>query len=80
MRLVATILNIVLIGTVILLISQDSRMSEKELAMSALFLLTPIASLIAIYFNRGESWISLYFKRKAMEEKKIIDKLNDKKS
>jgi len=80
MRLVAIILNIALIGTVIFLISQDSRMSGKEIAMAALFLSAPIASLIAFYFNKGESWVSLYFKRKAMEEKAKIDKLNDKKT
>jgi len=80
MRLIAIILNVALIGTVVYLVSEDTHLKGKEIAMAALFLSAPIANLAVFYFSNSESWISLYFKRKAMEEKAKINRLNDKKS
>lgn len=55
MRLVMIILNVVLIGIVIYLISEDSNLKGRDIAMAALFLSTPIISLAALYFNNSES-------------------------
>jgi hypothetical protein len=35
----------------------------------------PISSLTALFFIGGESWLRLYLKRKALEEKQKIEKL-----
>jgi hypothetical protein len=35
----------------------------------------PIISVVALYFRSGKGWLGLYFKRKALEEKKRIEKL-----
>jgi hypothetical protein len=40
-----------------------------------LILLTPIINLIYLLFMKGESWLSLYFQRKAAEERKRITEL-----
>ena len=38
----------------------------------------PVCSIIALLCSTGDSWLPLYFKRKALEEKKKIEALNDK--
>jgi hypothetical protein len=38
----------------------------------------PICSIIAILGLTGHDWPSLYFKRKALEEEKKIEALNDR--
>jgi len=81
MRLLAIILNIVLIGTVIYPLFSDMKsVSGKDLGMAALLISAPIASLLSFYLQRGESWLSLYFKRKALEEKKKIERMNSDKA
>lgn len=78
MRLIAIILNFVLIGTVIYLVSSNGDdQSLDEIAMAVLFISAPISSLTAFYFNNSEGWMSLYFRRKAMEEKAKIKHLID---
>ncbi len=77
MRYVAIFFNVVLIGTVVYLVGVQSSVSGKDLALAALFLTAPISSLIAFYMQGAESWLSLYFKRKTLEEKKKIQDLND---
>lgn len=55
MRLVAIILNLVLIGAILYLVSKDSDLKGRDIAMAALFLSTPIISLAALVFNNSES-------------------------
>jgi hypothetical protein len=43
-----------------------------------LMLLTPILNLIYIFLWSGESWLSRYFKRKAMEETRKNEKISGK--
>jgi hypothetical protein len=80
MRSLAIVLNIILIGTVIYLFSDMKSVSGKDLGLAALFISAPIASLFSFYLQRGESWLSLYFKRKALEEKKKIERMNSDKA
>ena len=68
MRVIAIGLNCLLMGTVLYLVLTSGEPSGKDLALAALFIAAPIASLLSFYFSSGESWLSLYFKRKALEE------------
>lgn len=81
MRAIAIALNILLIGTVIYLVSTARASGGKDLALAlaALFIAAPIASNLAFYFSGEDSWLSLFFKRKALEEKQKIERLNDTK-
>jgi hypothetical protein len=74
-RAIAIALNVLLIGTVIYLVSTSDVPHGKDLALAALFLAAPIASLLALYFGGGDSWFSLFFKRKALEEKAKIERI-----
>lgn len=76
MRIVAIVLNVILIATVIYLVSSSSSgLRGKDWAFFILFISAPTASLWAIYFRASESWLSLFLKRKALEEKAKIDQL-----
>jgi len=77
-RAIAIALNIILVGTVIyLMLTVGVGPSGEQVAFAALCIAAPIASLLAFYFNRGESWLSLYLKRKTLEEKAKIERLNE---
>lgn len=78
MRLIAIILNAVWIHAVIYFVYQgrpDRAVKGEEIAIIALVLLVPIVSLAALCFDNSVGWISLYFKRKTMEEKAKISRL-----
>jgi hypothetical protein len=45
--------------------------------LTAMFL-TPLVNLIYIFKPKDHGWVSLYFRRKALEEKKKIDDLQKK--
>ncbi len=55
MRLVVIILNVVLIGIVLYLVSEDSNLKGRNIAIAAFFLLTPIISIAALVFNNSKS-------------------------
>jgi hypothetical protein len=78
MRLIATILDIALIGAVIYLLSDMKSPDGRDLIFAVLFLAAPLASLLALRVPHGEDWMSLYIRRKALEEKKKIEHLNSK--
>ena len=75
MRNIAIILNIFLISTVIYLVKTEG-VSNDYILRLILFFATPIFSLIAFFFGAENNWISLFFKRKALEEKKKIESLS----
>jgi hypothetical protein len=59
----------------------DSSVSIERLGdilFVLLMLLTPILNLIYIFLWSGESWLSRYFKRKAMEETRKNEKISGK--
>jgi hypothetical protein len=80
MRLIATLLNLVVIA--VLIGDVIYRMFYQELgipyAWVAMLLAPPLFSLIAIRAPHADDWLSLYFKRKALEERKKIERLNAK--
>lgn len=75
MRIIAIVLNVLLLVTFLYFLITDGvpRGSQGHLLL-ALFLATPISSLLALFFNK-ETWIGLFLKRKALEEKKKIERL-----
>lgn len=79
MKWIAMFLNALLLGTVIYLFATKGAPGKDEVFLTIILIAAPISCLIAIVFNGSESWISLYFKRKALEEKKKIEKLDGEK-
>ena len=49
----------------------------EELILLILLMITPLFNTLYILQNSGDNFISLYLKRKAMEEKMKIEKMND---
>lgn len=78
MKWIAVALNILLIVVVSTLVLSSSPSSEKDWLLALLFFATPIASLFALFLSTQESWLGLYLKRKALEEKKRIRELEQK--
>jgi len=83
MKTLAIWLNLILILNVVYLFNQgipSEKPASYDIGLFLLFLGTPIINLLYLFFWRGESgsWIALYFKRKALEEKKKIEKLLSK--
>lgn len=78
MRILAILFNLLLIGVVIFLFVKEGVPKGNELLLVIPMIFAPIFSLIAI-FGANDSWLSLYFKRKALEEKRKIDQLTGNK-
>jgi hypothetical protein len=81
MALLAILSNLALMLTIgIRTATKDWPLKDDPVSILLLFLvaLTPLVNLIYIFLRSGESWLGLYFKRKAMEEKKKIDELSSK--
>jgi hypothetical protein len=78
MRAIAIGLNFLVLGAVLyLFLSSDPGYPKgKDLALMVLFLVAPIASLVALDFSGRDGWLTLFLKRKALEEKKRIERLN----
>jgi uncharacterized integral membrane protein len=79
MRILAFILNVLLLITdVILIATRDIPSPSKEtfyFPLLVVMLSTPIVTLLTLFLATGPSWLSLYFKRKAAEERKRIAEL-----
>lgn len=75
MKLTAIILNLVLVATTIYLLISKGVPDNEGLFFVSLLLSAPTTSLIALLLSDRESWLGLYFKRKALEEKKKIESL-----
>ena len=76
MRLLAILSNLALMLTIGIRTATKPwplKDDPVSLLLLLLFSLTPLANLIYIFLGTGESWLGLYFKRKAIEEKKKID-------
>jgi hypothetical protein len=81
MRLLAILSNLALMLTIGIRTATTEwplKDDPVSLLLLLLFALTPLANLIYIFFGSGESRLGLYFKRKAMEEKKKSDELSRK--
>lgn len=81
MRITSIILNTLLLITVILLITDEGWPDEFWYqVMVIIFFAAPVLSLFTLFrisSSSKDSWLSLYFQRKRLEEKAKIDKLTD---
>jgi hypothetical protein len=82
MRIIAIILNVILLIVIVVLIAKEGFPGPEDegflfdLLSFLLIVLTPIVSLVALLLEKSGSWLSLYFRRKAVEEKARIAKLD----
>lgn len=79
MKTLAVILNIALLGVIFYVFIEYGLPGINDDFFWFVFFgaLAPLFSLIALYFSpKSDNWISLYFKRKALEERRKIDQLN----
>ncbi len=75
MKMIAILLNLILLSFVGYLIYDKGIPDDEEFFIFLLFTATPFFNLIAILTSHGETFLSLYLKRKALEEKKKIENL-----
>jgi hypothetical protein len=75
MKWVAIILNVLLVITISCLFLIHGAPREGEILLFALLFTSPISSIVALALNGSDTWIGLYFKRKALEEKQRIERL-----
>ena len=76
MKLAAIGLNVLLVITALYLFTTKGAPNKDEIFLVVLLFAAPIISVVALSLEGGESWLGLYFKRKALEEKKKIEKLD----
>jgi hypothetical protein len=76
MTLIAKALNLILIGFVLYLVGTKGPPNRpSEILTAVAMLAAPISSLLALFGSGGESWLGMYFKRKKLEERRKIEKL-----
>jgi cell division protein FtsW (lipid II flippase) len=82
MKTLVVVANIAAIVTMLFVMADDppSLRDKEELALYALFTLTPIFTVAYLWAGAREvagksGWISLYFQRKAAEERKKLREL-----
>ena len=80
MKLFAIILNVIWLGVVVWAFTSESgKPQPTDILIFVLVVLTLIFNVVAFLVGSGlESWISLFFQRKTLEEKKKIEALNSK--
>ncbi|GBE38795.1 hypothetical protein BMS3Bbin08_01407 [bacterium BMS3Bbin08] len=79
-RIIILIVDFLFLGFVIAMtIIEFPHGSPEILALVFVYLLV-ISNIVCIYFSKTEkeTWISLFFKRKRLEEKKKIEELDKK--
>lgn len=82
MKIIAIVLNlVVLVSSFVIGIKEDLFSPSEEGLLFLWFwllIVTPIVSIISLITLRSDSWLSLYFERKALEEKQRITELDKK--
>ncbi len=79
LKRIGTILNIAFIGFVIYLIIENFDYFDiEDYLISTAFILFSLINIVLIATNKNEDFISLYFRRKTLEEKKKIQELENK--
>jgi hypothetical protein len=79
MKWLAICLNALLILTGFYIVATEGMPDKDEVFIFVVLFAAPVSSLIALSLKGSEGWIRLYFKRKALEEKKKIEELSDQK-
>jgi hypothetical protein len=79
MKTISVILNLLLITSGIYLLAKYGMEGTVDnFVLITLLFTTPIFNLGTFFIKNNENWLSLYFKRKALEEKMKIEKLKVK--
>ena len=74
MRIVVIIINFIVVGIgLFFLITEGVEGDDWYLILPWVGL--PIVNIIALWCTRKDSWLGLYFQRKALEEKKKVEAL-----
>lgn len=76
MKWIAIGFNLLLIATMIYMFITQGAPHKDDAFVVAVCFAAPITSLFALRSVGSENWISLFFKRKALEEKSKIEKLS----
>lgn len=68
MKILAIGLNTIVLVTItwLFLSEKHANIDGKDVFIYVLFFTTPISSLLALLLSGGESWLGLFFKRKAL--------------
>lgn len=78
MKLIAICLNVLMLVTALYFFADYGiPSSDEDMYLMLIMFIVPISSLVALLLSDDRSWLGLYFKRKALEEKKRIDELNN---
>lgn len=78
-RLFLLLVDLAVLGFIIIMTIKETPNSGEDIAaVSAIYVLV-ILNITYIFFSKTEkeSWLTLYFKRKALEEKKKIQTLQN---
>jgi hypothetical protein len=79
MKIAAVILNALFLVWCIVMFAHDGIPSPSKdtfyFVTFVVMLSTPIVTLLTLFLGTGQSWLSLYFKRRAAEERKRIAEL-----
>ena len=78
-KTIAILLNIILLGWVLYMSITEGFSGARgvDILLILLLFLFPIINILAIKTLCRDNWITLYFKRKALEEKKKIEELEN---
>ena len=76
MRNIAIALNFSLLIFLGFMLIQEGLPKGKELLFLVFLTIVSVVSIYALWDFRGSGWVSLYFRRKALEEQRKIDELN----
>lgn len=82
MKKIAIMLNLSLIALLIFFLIREggfSGASGGEILIFIIVLITPLCSLYTILGTNENGWLNLFLQRKALEEKKKIEKLKETK-
>jgi len=76
MKTIAILLNVALLASMTyVLATSNGSPTGKELVTVVLIFAAPLFSLLALLRVGDESWLGLFLKRKALEERKRISQL-----
>ena len=79
LKVLAYFANAALIATIVFLILTEGFPSRtSQISMVVLMLVTPTISIIALFLAGGDGWLSLYFRRRSLEEKARIAEIEKK--
>ncbi len=78
-KIIATSLNLALLVFFLYLLSYSSFSGFAKEELGELIVVLSIINIFAIWVkSESDNWLQLFLKRKALEEKKKIEALNDK--